>query len=226
MRAFYDKYISTTFGVLSSLCVLTYLLLIFFAGVNPKFLPDFFLSGNMADIDVLSSTSQVLHVLSSVFLFLFYIKYFSLRNADKFTRRLAIIFSAAALLLSVFAYNIDALFFLIALNGILIAAFTFKTCIVNFYFADGNGAKLVNILRAMMLLALISVFLLIFAAVTYYDITIAVASTALGRMLSTRKIYAIGFMCYIFCYFVQIVQFLLLRESDILMEKLYEKYDT
>lgn len=207
MKNFYGKYIANACGIAASVFDAMYLLLIFFAGVNTLLIPSFFLSGNIVNYSLITLVSKVLHILSVAFLVLFYVKYFSKDNEDKTLKTLAVVFSLITVGLTVFSYNIEALFLLTTINGILAAALMFVVCISQFYYIADRNNPLLKVSRVMMTMSVISVLLFVLSATTYYEITAAVLFEALGKMLSVRKNYALSFILYALSCFLQAVEF-------------------
>ena len=214
MDNLYNKYLGNIFGILSSVSAALYLLLIFFAGVNTMLIPSSFLNGNTVNFQMISSSSQILHIISSVFLLLFYVKYFFKSNSDKILKFLSIIFSVLAVAMTAFSSNIENLFLMVAINGILLSVFLFILCIANFYFVHNGNTPLIKLARMIMLLSALVALILVFSACTYYEITIALARETLGKILSVRKSAAISFIFYIFACILQIVQFALLYKAE------------
>ncbi len=224
MKAFYDKYIANVFGILSSACVIFYIFIIFFAGISPHMLFSWLLNGRNVNGETVTTTCYIAHILSAAFLFLFYLKYFSAANSDRVIKILSIIFSTAAVVLSVFSYNLDNLPLLITANGILLAAFMFIRCIACYYYEESPSHPLIKLSRIIMAISVVLVFVYIFCAATINDITSSVISAALGTEVGRGKLYAISYMSYIIAGVFQIAQFIMMYVADRMLFKLYQPY--
>lgn len=219
MKSFYSKYLGNAFGIMSSTLEAMYLLLIFFAGVNTMLIPQMFVVGNVANFQLITLASQILHILSVAFLFLFYAKYFRKENEDKVIKTISIVFMLITVVLSVFSYDMENLFFLTTVNGVLLEAFLFAVAISNFYYVDDRNNPLLKVACIIMSISVIAALMLIFAAMTYYELTAAIMRVLLEKFLSVRKNYAISFIIYALSCFLQIAQFILMYVSQRLKTK-------
>ena len=223
MKSFYGKYIANAFGILSSTSSVLYLLLIFFGGVNTLLIPPMFLIGNKANAPLISLTSQIMHILSVAFLFLFYSKYFSKDNTDKLKKTIAIVFSSITVVFTIFSYDIEHLFLLTSLNGVLLSVFMFIVCLGDFYYVSERNSPLIKISRIIMSLSVFVALLFIFSASTYYELTAAIMRVALGKFLSVRKNYALSFLFYSLGCILQIAEFAFLYVAENHLEKQYKE---
>ena len=219
MKSFYGKYLGNAFGIMSSTLEAMYLLLIFFAGVNTMLIPQMFVMGNTVNFQLITLASQILHILSVAFLFLFYVKYFRKEYEEKVVKTVAIVFALITVVLSVFSYDMENLFFLTTVNGVLLEAFLFTVTIIDFYYVDDRNNPLLKVARIIMSISVIAALMLIFAAMTYYELTAAIMNLLIGKSLSVRKNYAISFIIYALSCIMQIAQFALLYVSQRLKTK-------